>query len=84
MCFGSRSRIAYHSHLHPIITADGAAEDVFLLQGRQVAGWHDPLPDFAVEQLQKFFRCRMLELASLVDNNDLGRGGFHIRNDVRR
>ena len=55
----------------------------FCLRAGSVFGGDNPLPDFAFKQLQQFLRRGMLNFASLVDHDNFGGGGFHIRDDVR-
>ena len=82
--FGGGTRFAHHPHLDPVFAADGPADEGFLLEGGQRFGGDDPLPDLAIQQRKQFLGRGMLDLASLVDDDDFRCGGFHIRDDVRR
>ena len=63
----------------PFFAADGSADEGFLLEGGNVFGGDDPLPDPAIQQCKQFLGRGMLDLASLVDDDDLGGGGFHVQ-----
>lgn len=75
-------RGANHPHLNSVCAADRAADRVLLFESGQRVRGNCPLPDLACQQLQQFFGRGVLNLASVVDDDDFGGSGLHIGDDV--
>jgi hypothetical protein len=68
--------------MHSIGAASRVADQIALLGGGQLSAGNHPLPYVAFHLAEKLFGCGVRDQCALGNEGDIGRGGFHVRDDV--